>query len=592
MNLRAVFIRILAIFCIIFAIIFASNSIFGGNGFDLTQDKLFTLDKSTKTIISNSKKAIEIDFYFSNKASTQNPQIRKYGQRARDILRQFAHISKGKVVLKEIDVNQFTPQEDGAISFGLLPYNDIQANLEPIYLGAVFKSEDKISKIPYFDPQNEGALEYEIAKSIVSLQKDKQNTIGIISGQDWFIENTPNGTPKPIAQIAQSIAAEHILISFSRDFSNLPPNLDLIFIVQPWALSDIQQYLLDQYVVNGGKIILCIDPFSTISADNGIGIKNYNQSLGRLEKSWNIGFSNEVLMDKKGALPVQANIGGRQLIMPQPLFFNASSANLDGLKLGINFASPSYFNSINANNLKVTKLISSSDDIMRIDNKSISSYIEPQEAANLWEGENKTQTLSQLLEGQFISAFDAPIDAMPFAKQTQNKGIIISIADSDFLADSLYQDNGLEIANNQEFVLNSIDYILGEAGLSQLRSKQKIKRNFTKIDSLKNAAQEQILEKQGVLNQELQTINQQIRELSPQENNPQIQNQLNILRQNALEKRGELRKLNEGIANSIDKIKNIFIAICAIIVPLILLIIWGIFYRKRQKIGLKINGKT
>lgn len=574
--------RIFFPFIAAISIIFISNFSLDGKGFDISQDKLFTLDKSTKEIITNSKNPVEIDFFFSKKASTQNPQIAQYGNRVRDILRQFASASNGKIVLKEIDVNQFSAQEDAAIALGLLPYNDIGASLEPIYLGAVFKSGNKISKIPYFDPQASDNLEYEIAKSIINLQKEKQKTIGIISGQDWFIENNPNGAPRPIAQIAKSIAEENILINLSQDFAILPPQLDLIMIVQPWALSDIQQNLLSQYVKNGGRAIICLDPYSNISADNGLGNKNYIQNLGRLEKEWGIVFSNEVLMDKKGALPVRADINGRPNILPQPLFFNVPSQNFDkttpllaGLKQGINFASPSYLNPPDAQNLQFTPILVSSNDIMRIESQKVSQYENPQEVANLWEGEDKQKTIAALI---------AP-------HQNNKNGEILVIADSDFLADSLYLDDYSQIADNKNFILNSIDYLSGDQGFMQLRSKQKIKRNFTKIDDLKNAAQTQILEKQGVLNQELQTINQQIRELSSQGNNAEIQNQLNVLRQNALEKRDELKKLNENIAKSIYKVKFMLIAICGIFVPLVLLLVWGIFYNKRQKIGLMINGK-
>lgn len=562
--------------------IFISNFAFDGKGFDISQDKLFTLDKSTKEIISNSKNPVEIDFFFSKQASTQNPQIAQYGNRVRDILRQFASASHGKIVLKEIDVNQFSSQEDAAIALGLLPYNDIGASLEPIYLGAAFKSGNKISKIPYFDPQTSDNLEYEIAKSIINLQKEKQKTIGILSGQDWFIENNPSGAPMPIAQIAKSIAEENILINLSQDFANLPPNLDLIMIVQPWSLSEIQQNLLSQYVKNGGRAIICLDPYSNISADNGLGNKNYIQNLGRLEKEWGIVFSNEVVMDKKGALPVRADINGRPNIMPQPLFFNVPPQNFDkktpiftGLKQGINFASPSYLNPPDTQNFQFTPILLSSNDNMRIESQKVSQYENPQEAANLWEGEDKQKTIAALI---------APY-------QNNKSGEILVISDSDFLADSLYSDENSQIADNKNFILNSIDYLSGDQGLMKLRSKQKIKRNFTKIDDLKNAAQTQILEKQGVLNQELQTINQQIRELSSQGNNGEVQNQLNVLRQNALEKRDELKNLNENIAKSIDKVKFILIAICGIFVPLILLLVWGIFYNKRQKIGLMINGK-
>ena len=119
---------------------------------------------------------------------------------------------------------------------------------------------------------------------------------------------------------------------------------------------------------------------------------------------------------------------------------------------------------------------------------------------SLWEGEDKQKTIAALI---------APY-------QNNKSGEILVISDSDFLADSLYSDENSQIADNKNFILNSIDYLSGDQGLMKLRSKQKIKRNFTKIDDLKNAAQTQILEKQGVLNQELQTINQQIRELSSQ----------------------------------------------------------------------------
>ncbi len=58
-------------------------------------------------------------FYFSRGNSADYPATAAYARRVRDLLGHYAAISRGRIVLEDIDPAPFTPEEDRANEAGL-----------------------------------------------------------------------------------------------------------------------------------------------------------------------------------------------------------------------------------------------------------------------------------------------------------------------------------------------------------------------------------------------------------------------------------------------------------------------------------------
>ena len=93
--------------------------VFRGARLDLTESKLYSLAPGTEKIVSSLAEPVNLYFFFSQDASEQQPQLRAYAQRVRELLEEMAQRSKGKLRLSVIDPEPFSEDEDRATEFGL-----------------------------------------------------------------------------------------------------------------------------------------------------------------------------------------------------------------------------------------------------------------------------------------------------------------------------------------------------------------------------------------------------------------------------------------------------------------------------------------
>ncbi len=93
---------------------------------DLTENSLYTLSKGSRAIASKLTEPITLTLYYSDRqAGDLSPQIQSYGTRVKEVLREYASASKGKINLQIISPEPFSDTEDKAV----------QANLAGIPVG-------------------------------------------------------------------------------------------------------------------------------------------------------------------------------------------------------------------------------------------------------------------------------------------------------------------------------------------------------------------------------------------------------------------------------------------------------------------------
>lgn len=577
--------KIVSIITTLLLIQFLGNIVFANKGIDISQDRIFSLNKETISFIKNEKNKIEIDFYFSKNAASQNPDLRILGQNINDKLFQYSNISRDKVKINLINITQFSKNEEIAIANGLVPYTDNLANLEPIYLGLVIKINGKEFVFRRIGINDYEQLEFSLNKAILALSKNRRETIAIISAQDWFIKKNQFGQFEPLTQISKSLYQDYSIINLEPNFNSLPINLDLLFIAAPWDLSENEQYLIDQYVVNGGKVLLALDGFSNISFDNQIGKVQYTQSLGRLAANWGIVFSNQIILDKKNALMVYANINNRQTALPQPAFLKLSGQKIFG---NVNFASVSSFLKPNIN-IGFEPIIETSNQTMLMSAQDFARDSSPQSLLENWVDDGNSHIIAAKIYGKINSSFGEKNNAfnnIDFIQTSKKEAKIYAIADTDFLFDSLYINDNIKDAQNSNFIFNLIEDLLGNENSNILNTKQKPIRNLELIAKAKSNAQNQIIDNENKLLRQIEEIEIDIENLSLSNVSQNIE-KLKTLRIDLLRAKQKLLATQDSIRQTTQNIKNLIILICGILTPLLFLI-YTLFNFYRRNMGAKI----
>ncbi|WP_395748422.1 Gldg family protein [Prosthecobacter sp.] len=348
---------------LIVAVIVALNFLVGVVGFgnyrlDLTQDGLFTLSEGTKNILNriNPDAPVTIKFYATNDDRVMPPMLKPHARSIEDLLLEFEKQSDGKVTLEVIHPNPDTDAEDDAKSDEI---RGLQVNQEGdhLYLGLTVQSLDVKEVLPFLNPEDASALEYEVARSIVKVIKPtemvaspsglrpptdeevkrRKVTIGIMSAMPI------GGTPSmPFQQqrgpeaweVVRQIKASYETRDVPMTADKIDSDITVLLVVHPAEVSKTTEFAIDQYLLGGGNVIAFVDPQSLLaqamsSQPNPMtgqpgNMINTSSDLPNLFKSWGITFQKDMVVTD---MNYRGNLQGR--LMPTALQLPKQVINQD-----------------------------------------------------------------------------------------------------------------------------------------------------------------------------------------------------------------------------------------------------------------------
>jgi len=233
---------------------------------DLTEDELFSLADGTRNIVSGLEEPIELIFFYSESATEDQPQIRSYGTRVQELLREIVIASNGKLSLRLVDPEPFSEDEDLATQYGIQPVPVTQGG-PGIYFGLVAAQLDndpasRVSEtMPLIRPDQEQFLEYEFMKLVTRVANPDLQVIGLLTTLDidgGFDPMTGQATQQWM--ITDFIRQLYELRRIQTEAESIDEDVDILMIVHPEGLSKQTLYAIDQHVMRGGKTIVFLDP--------------------------------------------------------------------------------------------------------------------------------------------------------------------------------------------------------------------------------------------------------------------------------------------------------------------------------------------
>jgi ABC-type uncharacterized transport system involved in gliding motility auxiliary subunit len=519
---------------ILLTIIFVTINLFANVSFraarlDLTQNNLFTLSDGTRNILGQLDEPVTLKFYYSQELAAEQPGLRLYANRVRDMLEEMTAAANGKIQLDIIDPEPFSETEDQAVAQGLVA-QPIEAG-EIVYFGLVGTNlVDRVEVIPFFADERQQYLEYDLARLVHNLSLPEKPVLGIISNLPLDtgaggILAAMRGQSQPFliyAELTDRFNVEFI----PADSVKVPNNIDVLLLAHPRPLSDMQAYAVDQFIMRGGRVLAFLDPQSEVSltaGPKGEPLKGYTEqsSLPKLLGQWGVQLDNNLIVaDRKRAQRVAAGRDARRALTDYILWMGLTSeemngddlitANIDHLNIGTVGA---LFATDNATTT-FTPLVSSSDDASLMTRDYVLTAPSPDKLLRRFEPGDAPYVISARLSGLVTTAFpDGPPagenqkgqSAKPADHQSENVAAnIVVFADSDFFDDRFWvteqnylgQRFGVPIADNGKFLLNAVENMMGSNDLISLRGRERVARPFTRVQALRKAAEQNYLEEE------------------------------------------------------------------------------------------------
>jgi ABC-2 type transport system permease protein len=289
--------------------------------FDMTQNKQYTISKATKSVLSKLTDPVTVEFFLS---SDLPPQIITMRDEAQDKLAEYVAYSGGKLKLRYIDPGSDTTKKDNAGAKGVREtqvqvVEHDQASVKNVFFGLAMSYEDKTESIPFINIES---LEYDLTSKLVKMTMTKKPKIGVFAGPMTFNQQQPpsyNGVQGLLG--GQDGMYDVVQIDPKND-QVLPPDLDGVFILGAFGMSDAMKYSLDQFIMKGGKAVIAIDPMMKAGQQQGMPQMQAYPSLPTLEdqlQTYGVRFTKQLIADKSCA-SVQMQNGIFMVSQEYPLF--------------------------------------------------------------------------------------------------------------------------------------------------------------------------------------------------------------------------------------------------------------------------------
>lgn len=507
---------------------------------DLTEEKRFTLSETSINLSEKLKEKLYLKLYLDGEMSAKFKRLKI---EIRDLALEFREASNKKIELEII--NPFEEVKEGEVDKilqnfaekGINPVRDIdrenadETRIKYLLPGAELFYGNKRASVNFFEydvaltPEENISkaidnIEYELANGIRQVSTEKTKSIVVADGNGEMIGadvssfareltkyynisalNMNFSDPNAAAPWAEQIQkdpehADQVFINGMHRRLNLN---DLLIVIKPLQdYSNQELYLIDQFLVNGGKVLWLIDPVH-IEIDS---FRNYkqvlalNRDLENISASlfhYGVGLKNTLLTDLKcNRIPIPAS-GRMELVdFPYfPIFGDNESAHIITKNVGSVWAQfPATLEPKVRPELDITPLLSSTPYSKTItapapiDLESV--YMQMRNADYRKTMNGGEQLTAVLMEGTFKSRYKymKKYSDVPYIEKGNSKMIVI--ADGDIIRNPV-DKNGRGYPTgydritqftfaNQKFLLNCIDYLIDDNGLIEIRSKERTVR--------------------------------------------------------------------------------------------------------------------
>lgn len=553
---------------------------------DVTDEGIYTLSDGTKAILAKLNQPLKARLYYAKTAALKGPdQIRyfnSYYEFVKALLEEYVAVSKGMVELEIVDPRPFSEEEEQALRYGLQRFPITQE--ENFFFGLVMQTQFGVEKvIKFFSPDRHNFVEYDISYLIDTAITRQKKRIGVMSslpvmGQDVSdymarMMQMQGQQPTPPWTIVNQLREKYDVERIATDANDIN-DVDILLVVHPKDLPEKTQFAIDQFVLQGGRTILCVDPhcFADQPQRSPMQMQPQDQdsNLERLMRTWGVEMPKNTFAGDV-SLALAASITRNQrpekiigyLSLTPPCFNKTSAITTDLNQVRVLFAGvlkevdppkrttaePETADPNKAEDtpteetlqIERTPLVMTTD---RGNSWAVSSsfelmYPQPAELMRKFIEGTKPVTMGYLITGRFQSGFpqgieievedpndtgDDPNEPKMITRQvtglteaTDDCAVVV-LADVDFISDQLAYASTFfgaktVVGDNSALLLNLIEDLSGSGDLISIRSRGNFKRPFTVVDEIEQQAEKETADEIALINAQIEGFNKELQSL-------------------------------------------------------------------------------
>jgi ABC-type uncharacterized transport system involved in gliding motility auxiliary subunit len=429
---------------------------------------------------------------------------------------------------------------------------------ESFFFGLVVQTQFGVEKtIPFFSPDRQNFLEYDISYLIDMAVTRQKKKIGVmsslpvmgddVSGYMAQMMMRQGQQPKPAWTFVEHLRKQYEVETVATDVNDIN-DIDILLVVHPKGLPEQTLFAIDQYVLKGGRTIICVDPhcFSDrppqqMQMQMQMQMQHDSSSnLNVLTKTWGLEMPDKTFAGDR-ALASMANIRANQRperiigylnLTPEGKCFaedNVITAELNQVRMlftGVlkEVAEPNEAEDrdqnikrmpiITTTNRGGTFTISNQYELMILDGPSL---------MRKFADGTEPVAMGYVITGRLKSSFPNGIEVenespdpndpnetvtttvqVTGLKEASADCVVAVFSDVDFISDNMAYQNSffgkVVVGDNAALMLNTIDDLSGSSDLVSIRSRGNFKRPFTVVDEIERKSEAETAEEVDKIN--------------------------------------------------------------------------------------------
>jgi len=492
-------------------LVFALLALFLNFRIDLTEENRYSLHPATEQVLSGITEPLHVEILLMG--GNLPGGMRRLQKSIEETVRTFNSYSPEKITYSYFDPLSLPESERGDFILTLSDYGINPTNLSVLRnsgqqeqlifpgilvsnaeyeTGALVLSGDRGMGQDQTLNQSIENLEFELSNAIRKLISPESSSVAMIMGHGEMSEDEGFG-------LVEALDGDFELFKVPLEQAEKPADLahfKMIFIQGPKeSFTEREVYLLDQYVMGGGNLVVLLDGVAVeIENAGGQGTLAMPIDLGldNLLFRYGIRVNKDLIQDLNfGYFPVMGgNFGDQQQLVPLPWPFYVLAGRVQdhaitkGLDV-IQFRFVSSLDTVKADGVTKTPLIFSSDLSRILPAPARVAFADMDQQPDVKLFGLKNLPLAYLLEGEFTSLYKNRFLPDGFAKadfKESGKGKVVVIGDGDVFQAQTNLEDGAPLAlgedpfsqttfANKLFLKNLVQYLADPEGIIASRTR-------------------------------------------------------------------------------------------------------------------------
>lgn len=591
----------------------------GNRGADFTEKQIHTLSQGTRAILGELDTPVVIRYYASRNTDYMPEELKLHMRRTDDLLKEYRALAKGKLRVENLDPQPDTDAEDSANLDGI---NGQRMDDQNLYFGLAVSCLDRTSVIPFLDPRDETMLEYHLSKAIAEVSAPAKPKVGVMSA--FNLKGSPammqGQRPTPPWVIYQQLKQSFDVVDIPMGDPVIDPKeIKVLLLFHPAGITPDAEFAVDQYLLNGGTVVACLDACSVAAQMTGGGNPMMGQqetpassTLPTLLGAWGVSFeSTKVLADPVLATKLGGDRVGLAVLtlakdaMPQK--DNVITKDLASCTFFLPGAFTKTSGGVTANTLVKSTTSAGFVDAAR------ASRLDPSLSTS-FRSSGTAYDLVTHLSGIFKTAFpdgkpkaqgeptdgdkkkDEPKPA--WLKEATTPGNVFLIADVDAFYDrfayNVQNFGSTQMASpvngNASLLFNLLDQAVGSKHLIGARSRSAIRRPFTVVQKMESDFNQKVGTKIAEFQEKQKAAQQKLAELQAKKSrgselylSPEQEAEIRALRKEQVEYSKLIREQEKELRRQKDKLAGKITLLNVAAMPLLVIVVGFVLFFQRRR---------